>query len=403
MLRTSLSLDHALASELASLRERGLHRRLREIIHRDGAIVDTPDGARVDFSSNDYLGLATDPRLAAAAAECTRSLGTGGTASRLIAGNTAVHDALDADLAAWFGVEAALSFATGYAANTGVIPALVTRGDAIFAEQLNHASLIDGCRLSRADVHVYPHGDLGALASLLATHRATYRRAMIVTDGMFSMDGDLAPLREIVALAREHDAWTYVDDAHAMGVLGNGGRGSTELLGVTQGIDVIVGTLGKAFGSAGAFALGSHTLRDVLINRARSFVFSTAPMPMQAAAAREALRIARAEPERRVRVRAVARHLRERLRARGLHVPGSDDAHIIPVLVGDAVRTLALGARLEAQGFLAGAVRPPTVPDGTSRLRITVSASHTTAQIDALADAVAALLPGNGTAAALTA
>jgi 8-amino-7-oxononanoate synthase len=376
------SLDAALAAELSSLRERGLERQLRATGRRLIA----------DFSSNDYLGLATDPRLTAAAHRAAIEHGSGATASRLISGNTAAHEALEITLAEYFGVDGALTFSTGYAANTGIIPALVGRGDVIFADRLNHASLIDGSRLSRAAIHVYPHADLVALAAALAEHRAGHRRALIVTDGMFSMDGDLAPLPELVALAREHDAWLYVDDAHAVGVLGANGRGTAELLGVERQIDVLVGTLGKAFGAAGAFALGSAVLRDFLINRARSFVFSTGPMPAQAAAGREGVRIARDEPELRGRALENARHLRDSLRGRGVHPVTDCDTHIVPITIGDAARTMAIGRTLNERGFLVGAIRPPTVPEGTSRLRLTVSAAHDAGEIESLADAVAGAL-----------
>ncbi len=378
------SLDSALSSDLAGLRERDLERRLRTIRSREGAVVATDAGTAVDFSANDYLGLATDPRLAAAARSAISTSGTGATASRLIAGNGIEHDQLDADLATFLGTQAALSFSTGYAANTGAIPALVGRGDVIFADELNHASLIDGCRLSRATVHVYPHANIDALAAAIRSERRKHRRALIVTDGMFSMDGDFAPLADLVDLAREHDAWTYVDDAHALGVTGAGARGTAEVQGVLSDVDIIAGTLGKALGAAGAFVAGSALLRQWLVNRARSFVFSTGPMPAQAAAAREGVRIASSDSALRGRVAANARRLRASLTSTGIEVVGEPDAHIIPIVIGGAARTMAIGAALAERGFLVGAVRPPTVPDGTSRLRLTVSAAHTPEQIDAL-------------------
>lgn len=376
------SLTAALEAELQQLRAADLARTLTTVRRRGGAEVELDDRIAIDFSSNDYLGLATDPRLAAAAGSAMRSHGVGAAASRLISGNSPEHDALEAALAEFFGAASALSFATGYAANVGTIAALVSRGDVIFSDELNHASLIDGCRLSRATVHVYPHRDVSGLRTLLVTYRASARRALIVTDGMFSMDGDLAPLPELVALAREFDAWTYVDDAHAAGILGANGRGSPELLGVEGEVDVVAGTLGKAFGAAGAYVLGSRALRDVLINRARSFVFSTGPMPAQAAAARAAIEIVRSEPERRERLNENARRLRTALGIEG-------GAHIIPIHIGDAAATMRLGARLVGRGFLVGAVRPPTVPAGTSRLRVSVSAAHTSEQIDRFAATLA--------------
>jgi 8-amino-7-oxononanoate synthase len=386
------SLADALSAELETLRDRDLERHLRAIIARRGAVLQTERGPLYDFASNDYLGLASDPRLMGNASIATTRCGTGAGASRLIAGNTAEHEKLDRALADFFGVDAALSFTSGYSANVGSIPALVGRDDVIFADELNHASLIDGCRLSRATIHVYAHADADALDALLGRERGNHRRALIVTDGMFSMDGDFAPLRAIVALARRHDAWTYVDDAHGVGVNGSHGRGTIEELGVEGQIDIAVGTLGKAFGAAGAFVLGSTVLRDYLINRARSFIFSTAPMPAQAAAARGALSVVREEPLLRQRLRENCRYLRVALATHGVHAGGSADAHIVPIVIGDAATTVAVGASLIEQGFLVGAVRPPTVPAGTSRLRLTVSAAHTHAQIDQLVNVLAAVL-----------
>ena len=386
------SLDRALADDLAALRERDLERHPRTLSSRRGAAVIVDGATAVDFSSNDYLGLASDPRLAAAATRAVYEHGTGATASRLIAGTTTAHVTLEREIAGFAQTERALSFSSGYATNVGVIPGLVTRGDIIFADRLNHASLIDGCRASRAAVHVYAHADADALAAALADHRASHRRALIVTDGVFSMDGDVAPLREIVELAHRYDAWTYVDDAHAVGVIGQDGRGTAALLAIDGGVDVTVGTFGKAFGAAGAYIAGSDVLRTYLLNRARSFIFSTAPMPAQAAAAAEGIRVSIAEPERRERVAANARLLRQSLRAHGVAVHGAESMHIVPVVVGEAARTVGVGDRLAREGFLVGAVRPPTVPEGTSRLRISLSAAHTSEQICALAAAVAAAM-----------
>jgi 8-amino-7-oxononanoate synthase len=287
----SASFVGALSAELESLRDRDLERHLRPVSGRRGAVLQTERGPVIDFASNDYLGLASDPRLMGDASMATARAGTGAAASRLIAGDTVEHEKLDHALAEFFGAEAALSFSSGYSANVGTIPALVGRDDVIFSDELNHASLIDGSRLSRATVHIYPHGDTAALEHLLSGERAKHRRALIITDGMFSMDGDLAPLADIVPLARRHEAWTYVDDAHGVGVNGDNGRGTVEELGLEGQIDVIVGTLGKAFGAAGAFVLGARMLREFLINRARSFIFSTAPMPAQVAAGRGALAV----------------------------------------------------------------------------------------------------------------
>ena len=386
-------LSDVLATELTQLRGRDLERSLKRTWNRRGAVVETDQGAAIDFSSNDYLGLASDPRLVEAASRAMRDHGVGVGAARLISGNNPEHESLEADLADFFEAERALVFGSGYAANVGTISALTERGDVIFSDALNHASVIDGCRLSRADVHVYPHADTTALAMLLDRHRASARRALIVTDGLFSMDGDVAPLAEIVDFARRFDAWTYVDDAHAVGVVGENGRGTASDAGLDGAIDVTVGTLGKAFGVAGAFVCGTATLAQFLLNRARSFVFSTAMLPAQAAAAREGLRIARVEAWRRDAVRENARRIRSTLEQIGIDtVDGAGTAHVIPVPLGDGGLTVRVGADLAARGFLVGAIRPPTVPARTSRLRIAASAAHTADQIAGLGNALAEAL-----------
>ena len=388
------SLEGALSQELTALERAGLRRRLRALHGRAGASV--ADKARVlhDFSSNDYLGLASDPRLTAAAAAALSTAGTGAAAARLISGHHELHELLERALARFTGTDAALLFPTGYSANVGAIPALVGHRDAIYSDVLNHASLIDGCRLSRADVHVIPHGDIATLERALDRQRGRYRRRLIVVEGIYSMDGDLYPLDALVPLARRHDAWIYLDDAHGMGVLGPGGRGSAEHWGLAQGIDVVMGTLGKAFGVAGAFVAGSRPLVDYLTNRARAFVYSTGSPPALAAAALAALEIVAQEPERRARLQANARRLRAGLATHGRPAGGGpEDGHIVPVMIGASDATMAVGATLEAAGFLVGAIRPPTVPDGTARLRITVSAAHDRATIDKLLGVLASALP----------
>jgi 8-amino-7-oxononanoate synthase len=390
---TARGLDAALADELATLEHAGLRRSLRAVSGRRGAHVRIDGRTVVDFSSNDYLGLAGDPRLAAAVQAACADGPVGAGASRLISGTDPRHQALERALADYKRTEAACLFGSGYLANVGAIPALVGRRDVIYADALNHASLIDGCRLSRAEVRTVPHNDVGALADLLAADRGRFRRRLVVVDGVFSMDGDLAPLFDLVAAARAEDAWTYVDDAHATGVLGATGRGSAEHWGLEGEVDIVMGTLGKALGTAGAFIAGSRTLIDQLQNRARTFVYTTATPPPLAAAASEALRIARAEPERRDRLRAGARRLRAGLQAQGHVVTGPEDGHIVPVPIGDSARTMTVAAALAARGFLVGAVRPPTVPTGTARLRLTLSAAHEPGEIDALLSAIADVAP----------
>ena len=380
------SLDLKLQEHLDALESQGLRRQLRPVDRRSGALIHIGAASYVDFASNDYLGLACDRRIAAAAATALRTNGTGSAAARSISGNHAVHEELERQIAAFKGTEAALLFTSGYAANLGAIPALVKKGDVVYTDQLNHASLIDGCRLSRAEVRIFPHRDIAALRRMLATDTG-FRRKMIVVDSVFSMDGDLFPLDDLVEVARESGAWTYVDDAHATGVLGDRGTGSVEHFGVEGEIDVVMGTLGKALGTAGAFIAGSRTLVDYLINRARSFVFTTAPPAAVAAATIEAIHIAQEETWRRDKLISNAERLRSTL---GALVPdycfqSTSSPHILPVLVGSATRVAKIGAELQSRGFMVGVVRPPSVPLGTSRLRITSSAMHTEEQVDALA------------------
>jgi 8-amino-7-oxononanoate synthase len=383
-----MGIESTLATELDALSRAGLRRTMRSVSGRQGACVQLEDGRVVlDFSSNDYLGLAGDSRLAAAATAALADGPLGAGAARLISGTHPLHLELEQALADYKRTEAALLFGSGYLANVGTIPALVGPRDAIYADRLNHASLIDGCRLSRAQMRTFAHNDIASLADLLDADRGRFRRRLIVVDSVFSMDGDLSPLCEVAQIAQAYDAWTYVDDAHGTGVLGREGRGAAEHWAVEGQIDVIMGTLGKALGTSGAFVAGSRTLIDYLVNRARSFIYTTATPPAIAAATIEALRIAAAEPERRTRLRAAARRLRA-----GLGITdGPADGHIVPVPIGDAERTMQVGAALRERGFLVGAVRPPTVPDGTSRLRVTVSAAHEPADIDALVAAVRGL------------
>jgi 8-amino-7-oxononanoate synthase len=388
------TMENALAAELAELDRAGLRRSLRPVERLGGARVRAEGREMTDFSSNDYLGLAADPRLAEAARAALGRAGTGAAAARLISGSHPLHHALEREAAAFKRAGAALLFPTGYAANVGTIPALAGRGDAVYSDALNHASLVDGCRLSRAEVRIFPHGDVDALGEMLREDAGRFRRRLVVVDAVFSMDGALFPLDRLVETCRQHGAWSYVDDAHGTGVLGAEGRGSAEHWGVEGEVDVVMGTLGKALGTAGAFVAGSPTLRELLLNRARSFVFTTGTPPALAAAALEAFRIAREEPWRRDRLRENARRLRAGVAALGLPLPGEADGHIVPVPMGEAERTVRVGAGLRERGFLVGAVRPPTVPAGTSRLRLTASAAHTPEQVDALLAALRVVLAG---------
>jgi 8-amino-7-oxononanoate synthase len=388
--------EATLTAELAALDAAGLRRHLRPLASASEPEV-TLDGRPVLlFSSNNYLGLATHPALKAAAADAIARYGCGTGASRLIAGHLDLHAAVEAELAALKGTEAALLFPSGYQANVGTITALVGRGDHVFSDALNHASIVDGCRLSRATVHVYPHRDVPALgAELAATPRGG--RRLIVTDSIFSMDGDRAPLPALVALAEQYHSWLMVDEAHATGVLGPHGGGLADAEGLSARVTVQMGTLGKALGGAGAYVAGSQALVDVLVNRARSFIYTTGLAPAAVGAASAALALVAREPARRATLLAHADRLRAGLRALGLEAGG--DTHIVPLLVGDNRRALALADALLARGVLAHAIRPPTVPAGTARLRITPMATHTPAQLAralaAFADAARAtgLLP----------
>jgi 8-amino-7-oxononanoate synthase len=357
-----------LAAVLDELRSAGLFRELREVHSAQGARVWLDGREVVLLCSNDYLGLAGDPRLRAAAAEFAERWGAGAGASRLVSGGMEPHRRLEEELAAFKGSEACLLFGSGFLANTGIVAALAGPGDVVLSDSLNHASIVDGCRLARAQTVVYPHGDVDALAHALAA--AAGRDALIVTDGVFSMDGDLAPLVEIVELAQRHGARVVVDEAHATGVVGTTGRGLVAELGLEREVDVVVGTLGKALGSYGAFACCDARTASFLVNRARTLIFSTALPPPSLGAALEGLRVLREEPERVARLHRNARLLRTEL---GL---APDPMPIVPLLIGDPAAAMdACRAALE-RGVFAQAIRPPTVPEGTSRLRLVAMATH---------------------------
>lgn len=345
-------------------------------------------GEVVDFGSNDYLGLAGDPRIAAAAAGAAQAYGWGAGASPVVSGRTPPLAALESRLARFEGVEAALVFSSGFAANAGVIPALVDEGDAVYADAKNHASLIDGCRLTRAERHIYGHNDLDGLADLLERGTGRHRRRLIATDGLFSMDGDFAPLAGLAELAERHDAMLLVDEAHATAVWGTSGRGSVQRAAaedprVEERVAVRIGTLSKAFGAIGGFVAGSQELIDWLYNRARPYVFSTAPPPAAAAAALAAIEIVESEPWLRAQAIANAQQLRGRLQAAGWDT-GDSVSQIIPIRVGDPDRAMRLTADLAAAGLFVPAIRPPSVPVGESLLRVSVSARHTPDDLDRL-------------------
>ncbi len=345
------------------------------------------DGREViHFGSNDYLALAADPRLAAAVTEATERTGWGSGASPLVTGYDQQHLRLEQRLAQFEGTDAALVFSSGFAANAGTIAALVGPGDVVFADRKNHASLLDGCRLSRADVRAYPHGDWRRLERLLSK-AGQYRRRLIATDSVFSMDGDLAPLAELADVAQRYDAMLMVDEAHATGVFGQHGRGVAEALGAEDRIHVRVGTLSKALGCIGGFVAGSRSLIEWLVNRARPYVFSTAPPAAMSAAALVALDLVEGEPQRRTLLLANAQRLRHQLREQGWNV-GCSRSQIIPVVVGEANRAVELSAALAARDLFVPAIRPPTVLQGEACLRISLTAGHTDEMIAALGGAM---------------
>ncbi|HEV2727987.1 MAG TPA: 8-amino-7-oxononanoate synthase, partial [Solirubrobacterales bacterium] len=331
--------------------------------------------------------LADRPQVREAAAEAALRWGAGAGASRLISGTMAPHRELESRLATFKGYEAALLFGSGYLANTGVIAALAGRGEVVFSDELNHASIVDGCRLSRSETFVYRHGDVDHLAWGL--RRAGERASLIVTDGVFSMDGDIAPLPQLLELARHHGARLMVDEAHATGAVGPGGRGSVSAAGLSGEVDVVVGTLGKALGSYGAYVCAGDELVDFLVNSARPFIFSTAPPPSAAGAALAALEVIEAEPELVVRLQENAETLRSALGAQGLEV-GHSTTQVVPLHVGDAETTMELCERALLRGVFAQGIRPPTVPEGSSRLRFTVMTTHRRQELVEAAAKVAA-------------
>jgi glycine C-acetyltransferase/8-amino-7-oxononanoate synthase len=361
------------AERLDELRERGLHRRLRLIEGPQGPSVTLNGRPVLLLCSNNYLGLADRTEVREAAAAAALRWGAGSGASRLISGNMEPHRELERRLAAFKGYGSSLLFGSGYLANTGVIAALAGHGEVVFSDELNHASIVDGCRLSRAETFVYRHGDVEHLAWGL--EQAGGRGSLIVTDGVFSMDGDLAPLPELLELARRHGARLMVDEAHATGAVGPGGRGSVSAAGLSGEVDVVVGTLGKALGSYGAYACACAETIELLVNTARPFIFSTAPPPSAAGAALAALSILEAEPELVERLQANAESLRTALAAEGLGV-GLSATQVVPIEIGPAEATMELCERSMRRGVFAQGIRPPTVPEGSSRLRFTAMATH---------------------------
>jgi 8-amino-7-oxononanoate synthase len=375
-----------LSDELARLEQAHLYRRRLVLDSPQGAEV-VVDGRRLlSFCSNDYLGLANDSRVIAALQRGAGQYGVGSGASHLVTGHCRAHHALEEELADFVGARRALLFSTGFMANLGVVMALAERHSLIAEDRLNHASLIDAARLARARTRRYPHADVGALRRQLGPEQ---RLSLILTDAVFSMDGDVAPLEALAALAREHGAWLLADDAHGLGVLGPQGRGSLAAAGLAPaGELILMGTLGKAFGVFGAFVAGDADLVELLIQRARSYIYTTALPAAVAEAVRAALAVVRAEGWRRERLRELIARFRAGAAQLGFTLAESETP-IQPLLVGEASAALALADGLRARGFLVPAIRPPTVPAGSARLRVSFSAAHSPDQVDRLLRALA--------------
>ena len=384
--------DPSIRHELQQLDDDELTRFLRTLSSAGGKVV-VDDQPFLNFSSNDYLNLASDLRLKEAAKKSVDEFGCGATASRLMAGHLTIHAELEARLADWTGMEAALVFPSGFQANLGMLTTLAEAHGAVLSDALNHASIVDGCRLAKADTYIYPHCDALQAAALMKKLDVSGRR-VVVTDTLFSMDGDHAPIEALSALTREHNAYLAVDEAHALGVFGNG-RGLCHETGIRS--DIIVGTLTKSLGSGGGFVAGSKDFIDLLLNKARSFIYSTGLAPPCAGSALEALRILEAEPGLGEELLSRSDFLRAQCRERGVEVP-KDRSQIIPITIGSNATVMALSRALYDQGILVAGVRPPTVPEGTARLRISVTLAHEEADLVRLADTLAAVLAHAGIA-----
>jgi 8-amino-7-oxononanoate synthase len=372
--------DTFFRDEIKDLKEKGLYRELRTIEgEQDSSVI--IDGKRVlMFSSNNYLGLANHPGLKKASMDATSCYGTGSGASRLISGNMRIHRALENELALFKGTDRALLFSSGYHANLGVISALAGEGDLILSDELNHASIIDGCRLSRAEVRVYKHANMSSLEEVLK-RSSIFKNRLIITDSVFSMDGDIAPLHDIIDLAEKYSARVMVDDAHGTGVLGEKGTGAIEHFGLEGRVEIQMGTLGKALGSFGAYIAGSEDLIQYLVNKARSLLYTTALPPSVCGATLAALKILGERPDLISQLRNNTIYFRKRMMDLGYLIPAGETP-IVPLVVGNPSVTMEMAQTLLDEGVYVQGIRPPTVPDGTSRLRITLMASHTKEQLD---------------------
>jgi len=373
-------MQDTLLKEIQDLEQKGLRRRLRKVEGSQGRRLTIDGKELLNLCSNNYLGLADDPRLKRAMIACIEKDGVGSGASRLVCGNMSMHEALEKKLEEFKGTEAALVFSTGYMANVGAISSLLSREDVIFADKLNHASIIDGILLSGAEFKRYAHNDMNSLEESLKKTEGFKKRA-IITDSVFSMDGDCAPLKEIVHLAQKYDCTVMVDEAHAIGVFGKKGCGLVEHLGLENKIDIQMGTLSKAAGSFGAYVCGKKILIDFLINKARSFIYTTALPPAVCAASLEALKIIEGEPQRRKQLWENTKYFKVELERLGFDTMNSKSP-IIPLLIKDSKLAVDFSKELFDKGILVQAIRPPTVPANTARLRVTVMATHTREDLD---------------------
>lgn len=381
---TNQSFLEYLSNQLLALKQSGQYRQLRVIDSPADTEAIIDDKSYLVFCSNNYLGLANSPKLKEAAIEAINTYGSGSGASRLICGSLRPHKLLESELAKFKGAQDAVVFPTGHMANLGVISSVVDRGDTVIIDRLCHASIIDGCRLSKAKLQTYPHLDMAALMSILKRSQ-NYSKRLIITDSIFSMDGSIAPLPELVSLARRYDAILMVDEAHATGVLGKQGRGAVEHFGLEAEVDIVMGTLSKAVGSLGGFVTGENRLIDFLRQRARSFIYTTALPPAVCAASFAALRIIAGRPQLREQLWQNTEYLKSGLHKLGFDLMNSETP-IIPILLGDEDKVMQAAAYLYDNGILIPGIRPPTVPKGKCRLRISLMATHTKEQLDQLLD-----------------
>lgn len=383
----SLPWSKQLINNLADLKEVGRYRQQRTRLGAQGVDIIVDGKQRLSFCSNDYLGLAHHPDLTKAFIDAAEQEGVGAGAAHLLTGHSRYHQQLEEELADFMGQQRALLFSSGYQANMGIIDGLMMRGDVIIQDKLNHASLLDGARLSDADLLRYPHCEMPRLQQRLQ-NATTAEHTLVVTDGVFSMDGDIAPLPEIIAQAKHYHAAVLLDDAHGLGVLGEQGRGCVEHFNIKQNeMPIVMGTFGKAFGTAGAFVVADEAVIDTLIQQARSYVYTTAQPAAIAAATLASLKLVRNENWRREKLQTLISQFRAGAKALGLNLMESTTA-IQPLLIGDDKKAITIGKSLEEKGILVGVIRPPTVPEGSARLRITFSANHTEAQVTQLLDAL---------------